>query len=197
MHAQRLPDDDRRRGTMSVRHQDARRRSLRLAAAMCCVAWSGCDQFAVIGIQEPDSEGAVPAPDDAGETLERDAAILDGGDAAMDSGATASDAECAPIEAAVCNPVTNEGCSAALQMQCAVSFDAPLTGYCIFFSGGPPPALGGACLNTVVTESCPAKSTCIAERCRTLCFCDTDCEAGQCCTEPLQSTGFKVCGDCR
>jgi hypothetical protein len=192
--------DNRKLGTMSMTRHDARRGPLRLTAAMCCLAWIGCDQFAAIGIQEPESDAAPssPAQGDAGETSERDSAILDGGDAvASDSSAPASDAGCAPVEAAVCNPVTNEGCSAALQMQCAVSFDAPLTGYCIFFSGGPPPALGGACLNTVVTESCPAKSTCVAERCRTLCFCDADCEAGQCCTEPLQSTGFKVCGDCR
>jgi len=122
-------------------------------------------------------------PNDAGTTNDA-GATNDGG------------AQCERVEVADCNPVTNEGCAASLMMQCAVNVAATLTGYCIFFSGGPPPSLGGACLNTGITESCPPKATCVAERCRTLCFCDTDCEAGQCCTEPLESTGFKICGDC-
>jgi hypothetical protein len=183
---------------LTTRH-DARFRPLRLIAAMCCLAWIGCDQFAAIGLQEPDNDSAAspsPAQADAGEASHRDSAAPDSGDGSADSGTPDSGAECAALDAAQCNPVTNEGCPASLQMQCAVSFDAPLTGYCIFNSGGPPPALGGACLNTVITESCPPKSTCVAEQCRKLCFCDSDCEAGQCCTEPLQSTGFKVCGDC-
>ena len=122
-------------------------------------------------------------PDDAGSTTDA---------------STTNDAgtECVPPAVTDCNPVTNEGCAASLAMQCAVNFAATLTGYCIFFSGGPPPTLGGACLNTGVTESCPGTATCVVDTCRKLCLCDTDCEAEQCCTDPLDSTGFKVCGDC-
>lgn len=176
---------------------------MRSIVLVCCLGWVGCDQFAAFGIQESESDGGA---DDASEASVRDAAIRDledgSADAAAPDAATPDaatldpDAECAAVTVAQCNPVTNEGCPASLQMQCAVSFDAHLTGYCIFFSGGPPPALGGACLNTVLTESCPPKSTCVAERCRQLCFCDPDCEPGLCCKQPLQSTGFKVCGDC-
>jgi hypothetical protein len=172
----------------------------------------GCDQFATIGIRNPESEnaGAPSRPRGAaGETVDHDAAMpndagasKDGGTsrdagAASDSGAAHdAGAECAPIQVAECNPVKNEGCSASLMMQCAVDLNATLAGYCIFNSGGPPPALGGACLNTGVTESCPPTSTCVVDKCRKLCLCGTDCEAGQCCKDPVGSTGFKTCGDC-
>lgn len=127
---------------------------------------------------------------DAGRAADHDAAM------AGDSGSgNHTDAECALLEVAVCNPVTNEGCFDSLMMQCAVDPLATLTGYCIFYSGQSP-MLGGDCLNTGVTESCPPTFTCVDGRCRELCFCDADCEAGQCCTEPLEGTGFKVCGDC-
>jgi hypothetical protein len=182
-----------------------RSRSVRLIAAVCCIACIGCDQFAAVGIRDPEraTAGAPARPDGggAGDGADHDAATpTDGGsnDAGPANDAGAIDhagAQCAPVAVTDCNPVTNEGCPASLMMQCAVNHAAVLTGYCIFFSG-PPPAFGDACLNTVVTESCPPTSTCVVDRCRELCFCDSDCEAGQCCAEPLEATGFKVCGDC-
>jgi len=98
-------------------------------------------------------------------------------------------ASCAP-EVQVCNPVTNEGCPEP--MQCAVDLASDvLAGYCIF--NGP---VGAGCFNSGVTESCPPTSTCFDFECRTLCFCDADCEAGQCCVDPVGTLGFKACGAC-
>lgn len=172
-----------------------------LVAAACCLAFAGCDQFARVGVVEPEVEnagaGAASLPEgEAGAAAVHDAAVADAAGGTRDGGST-SDAgtTCAPVEIAVCNPVTNQGCSAALGMQCAVDFTVPLGGYCIFYSG-PPPALGGACLNTGVTESCAPTSACVGDRCRQLCLCDADCDEGQCCSDPLQGTGFKVCGEC-
>jgi hypothetical protein len=104
-----------------------------------------------------------------------------------DAGAT-----CTPA-VALCNPVTNDGCPPS--MQCAVDLGADvLAGYCIF--SAPMDMPDGGCFNSGVTESCPPTSTCFDFQCRTLCFCDADCEKGQCCVEPVGSFGFKVCGDC-
>jgi len=140
------------------------------------------------GRTAPDSGSGSGAR--GGSTSESD------GGRAIDSG-TAGDpgTECAPANIEGCNPVTNEGCAEALMMQCAVDFLATSTGYCIFYSG-PTPVPGGECFNSGVTESCPPTFACVDSKCRELCFCDADCEAGQCCVEPLESTGFKVCGDC-
>jgi hypothetical protein len=129
----------------------------------------------------------------AGRAIDHDAA------AAEDSGAVHdSDAECASIAVDVCNPVTNDGCLDSLSMQCAVDRASTLAGYCIFYSGdsGQSPSDGGDCLNTGITESCPPTFTCLDSRCRKLCLCAADCETGQCCKEALESTGFKVCGEC-
>lgn len=106
------------------------------------------------------------------------------GSASGDAGAS-----CAP-DVQVCNPVTNEGCPEP--MQCAVDLASDvLTGYCIF--NGP---VGVGCFNSGVTESCPPKSTCFDFECRTLCFCDDDCEAGECCVDRVGTLGFKACGAC-
>jgi hypothetical protein len=167
-----------------------------------CLGCVACDQFAVIGTESPKSAttGAPSRPQgNAGEPARSDAAVPNDAGSSRDSGTSnGSDAgaKCTRADVAECNPVTNEGCSASLMMQCAVDVNATLKGYCVFFSGGPPPALGGACLNTGVTESCPPTSTCVVDKCRKLCFCAADCEAGQCCKEPFGSTGFNVCGDC-
>lgn len=125
---------------------------------------------------------------DGGRADDRDASVV------PDSGAGDDGTDCGPAIAA-CNPVTNEGCPDALGMHCAVDPAARLTGYCIF-STAPTPSPLGDCLNTGITESCPPTSTCRDGQCRELCLCDADCEAGQCCREPIESTGFKVCGEC-
>jgi hypothetical protein len=127
---------------------------------------------------------------DGGPAAEHDAALAEDSGSANDS-----DAACASVAVHGCNPVTNQGCLDSLSMQCAVDRASTSTGYCIFYSGQSP-MLGGDCLNTGVTESCPPTFTCVDNRCRKLCLCGAECETGQCCKEPLDSTGFKVCGDC-
>jgi hypothetical protein len=102
---------------------------------------------------------------------------------------------CARPDVATCNPVTNDGCLAELQQQCAADLlSDTLAGYCIF--SAPAPAPDGSCLNTGVTESCPPTQTCVDGLCRALCFCDDDCEEGRCCADPVGDHGFKACGDC-
>jgi hypothetical protein len=101
---------------------------------------------------------------------------------------------CVELTIANCNPITNTGCAAELMMQCAVDVLAAVpSGYCTFSS---PPMPGQPCLNIGLTESCPPTTTCVAGECRPLCFCDDQCDQGQCCVEPIGTQGFKVCGDC-
>jgi hypothetical protein len=97
---------------------------------------------------------------------------------------------------AMCDPVHNTGCNALLQQQCdlGTSLTGMPTGNCVFNSGSEG---GGACIATPVTESCPPRSTCVSGACRSLCFCNADCDAGQCCSEPSGIAGFTLCGPCK
>jgi hypothetical protein len=144
-----------------------------------------------ISMAAPDGDGssASPAGDSSAGDLE--AGDLDAGD--LDEALDDSDALCATmITVAVCDPIHNTGCN-PLQ-QCDVN---PLqtnmpTGQCVFGGG----ADGGACTATIFTESCPSRSTCVDGGCRQLCFCNGDCPAGQCCSDPSGPPGFKLCGPC-
>jgi hypothetical protein len=93
-----------------------------------------------------------------------------------------------------CNPVKNEGCVTELGMQCGIDFLAfTLAGSCTFSAPSDPPDAGG-CLNTIVTESCLPKHSCIEGQCRKLCFCDSDCGQGEVCVDKIGDKGFKACG---
>jgi hypothetical protein len=168
----------------------------------------GCDQFASIGVEPAAlADSSVPPERDAmadamteldAMTSEPDATTIDP-DAAIDAGPDAA-AQCPNVQYEVCSPVTNEffvaECGPAFNQQCAIDQFSTLVGYCIFTSATPA-QLGGACFNSGVTESCPATSTCSADGiCRKICLCDADCPAGQCCTEPVGTTGFSVCEPC-
>jgi hypothetical protein len=96
---------------------------------------------------------------------------------------------------AVCDPVHNTGCNPF--QQCDVNpsdADVP-TGQCVGapFGGG---SDASPCTANFLTETCSAKSTCVNGGCRALCFCDGDCPAGLCCSDPSGAPGFKVCGSC-
>ena len=137
-----------------------------------------------------DQQEAAAGPADAAPTTDAASDAL-----AMprqgDSGAAPPE-ECDEPQVTTCDPVHNTGCADELLMQCAVDFAAPqLAGYCIF--SAPQPV---GCLNTLLTESCPPTTACVAGQCRRLCFCDSQCEGGQCCVEPIGNFGFKVCGEC-
>lgn len=167
-----------------VSRAPARRAAAGLACLLLLSVLAACDQFARVGIQDVAASGAPSLPSvDAGRV--HDAGVI--ADAGPDPVA-----ECPEVVIAVCNPVTNEGCSAGLDMQCGIDLTAPLTGYCVFIA---PPAVGmpDECLNTGVTESCPATTACFAGKCHGICLCDADCDAGQRCSEPIEGTGFSVC----
>lgn len=150
---------------------------------LCLVVVLGCDQFAAVGMV--DSDAATGARDDA--------AAPGDGDGDGDGPADAGQMACERPAVAVCDPVLNTGCAPNLSMRCAVDYNAPhLAGYCAFDG----PVDGGTCLNTGVTESCPARSTCYGGVCRMLCFCDADCAPGRCCSDSLGEYGFRACGDC-
>jgi hypothetical protein len=93
---------------------------------------------------------------------------------------------------AVCDPVHNTGCNSLQQCDVDPTQTTTPTGLCVFAS----PAEGGACLSTIVTESCPPEFTCVGVECRQLCFCDTDCPTGQCCSDTSGPPGFTLCRPC-
>jgi hypothetical protein len=97
----------------------------------------------------------------------------------------------APV--AVCDPVHNTGCNAFQQCDVDTSQTTTATGLCVFASS----AEGGPCLSTIFTESCPQGFTCVGSDCRELCFCDSDCPAGQCCSDTSGPAGFTLCRPCR
>ena len=162
---------------------------------------ASCDQFARVGTLEASADVKPPPPrDDGGGTMQHDASAQDA--AARDSGSDGGERDggeggeqCSSVTSAVCDPVTNQGCPGALGMQCAIDYAATLTGYCIF-DAPPGPLMPAECLNTLVTESCPPTFTCFADHCEKICLCDAHCDPGRCCSQPVEATGFRVCGDC-
>ena len=95
----------------------------------------------------------------------------------------------------VCDPIRNMGCSRELGMQCDVDlFASTLSGQCVFKAEPMDPA---HCLNIPPTETCPPGQTCVdGDQCHKVCLCDSDCDAGDCCSTPLGDHGFKSCSKC-
>lgn len=146
----------------------------------------GCEQFARVSVIEQDAGQPIVAGQDAPQ----DAGAMDG--ATAPDGSTDDPALC-DRPSAICNPVTNIGCSSVLAQQCAVDLISPsLAGYCTFYA----PVPGEGCLNTGLTESCPPTTVCVAGACRRLCLCDAHCGTGECCTTPVSESGFKICSSC-
>ena len=149
----------------------------------------------------PSAAPSAPAPKDSGAAVS-DAGVrsqpsepdADGGGSAP--GTSVAGGGCGSTASIPgCNPITNEGCAGELGMQCDVDLSAPTpSGVCVFSSPSPNP---GACLNIPPTESCPAGQTCVGfSTCQKVCLCDADCDAGDCCSEPLAGSGFKTCKAC-
>jgi hypothetical protein len=95
-----------------------------------------------------------------------------------------------PVDAAVCDPVTNMGCPAL--SRCDVG-EGMFTGTCvgIWVAGE-----GAACFKGSGTDSCAVGLTCFGGTCRVLCQPSTGCRPGACCNVTLPS-GFRVCGACQ
>ncbi len=140
-----------------------------------------------------DGGGAEDSPsvDDAGEAssaVGTDGAVVDGG-----TDARHDDASCAGT-VPVCDPVHNTGCASFQQCDVDPSQPNNPAGLCLFHSA--PADDSGACLQTVVSETCDAQATCVAGACRALCFCDADCPTGQCCSDTSGPKGFRLCAAC-
>jgi hypothetical protein len=132
-----------------------------------------------------DADAATPSDPDPSAGGEPDAqAPKPGEDNADSCGQTIAD----------CDPIRKTGCLIELQMQCDVDLLAATpTGVCVFSAPSPDP---NSCLNIPPTETCPAGGTCVEAKCHTICLCDSECEPGKCCSEPVGVGGFKVCAEC-
>jgi hypothetical protein len=91
----------------------------------------------------------------------------------------------------VCDPVHNTGCNPLQQCDVDPTETTP-TGLCVFGS----PSDAAVCLATAFTENCGPGSTCVGGACRSLCYCDSDCPAGQCCSGTSSPGGFLLCESC-
>lgn len=161
-----------------------------LSLAVACIVLASCDQFASVGVEEAGTGGASltggiggSAAGGAGaDANERDAEVID---AEIDAGS------CPQVDIAVCDPIKSSVCSGAVNMYCTVEYTAHLTGACVFYA----PPTGPDCLNALGTETCDPTFTCFGPKCRKICLCDSDCEAGHRCDEPIPNTGFSVCSE--
>jgi len=100
---------------------------------------------------------------------------------------------------AICDPVKNTGCLVPFSFCDIDPAQAVATGRCVFpWTTTPLPDAGGSCFVDMMTDTCTPTSTCVEGSCRKICYCDTDCPGGQCCTEPApgSSTTFKLCAPC-
>jgi hypothetical protein len=136
-------------------------------------------------------DGGSPA--DALEDAAVDVAAGDGGGSDGGTVTGADDASC-PGTVPVCDPIHNTGCAGFQQCDVDPSQPNAPAGLCLFHSA--PSDDSGACLQTVVSETCDAQATCVAGACRTLCFCNADCPASQCCSDTSGPKGFRLCAAC-
>jgi hypothetical protein len=127
-----------------------------------------------------------------------------GGTSGSEGGMPPTPGACQPATApAICDPVKNLGCLVPFSFCDIDSTQVVATGRCVFpWTSTPPPAPlpdgGGSCFVDATTDTCVATSTCVQGSCRKLCYCDSDCQPGDCCTEPApgSSTTFKLCKPC-
>jgi hypothetical protein len=162
----------------------------------CRIGGTSADPYAYVSFPDAATDGTSspmgPSGDDGpGVSPGSDASAddIDGGDG--DAAPGDPDGLCS-VTVAVCDPVHNTGCNPLQQCDVNPSQTTALTGQCIFGGG----ADGGACTTSIFTDTCPARSTCLDGGCRQLCFCDTDCPAGQCCSDRSGPLGFTLCGPC-
>ena len=120
-----------------------------------------------------------------------DSSVDDG----LESGSTADDADIdggCNQTVAVCDPVHDTGCNPLQQCDVNPTQTTTPTGLCVF--NGPSEA--AVCTSSIVNESCAPGMACISGACRSLCFCDSDCHQGDCCTDTSGPAGFLLCQSC-
>lgn len=95
-----------------------------------------------------------------------------------------------------CDPVKGTNCTMGIN-QCVVDPDsATPAGRCVF----PSAALPMGCDENVLYTTCPSGFTCKQGECRKYCYCDTDCDQGDTCSESSGQGGsdvFKLCMNTR
>jgi hypothetical protein len=124
----------------------------------------------------------APASEPPSDSVEVDRIDEDGrpddiqtGSASADASAPPPSESCAPPPGLLCDPVANTGCLPL--MQCIADPSGGVeTAHCVF-AGVP---LGTACTRDALSTTCPPGQACILGQCREYCYCDADCEAGEC-----------------
>jgi len=142
------------------------------------------------GDEATPESGATDAPsDDAlGAVLDATTDQGAGRDTSPDESIAVSN--CQP-SVPVCDPVHDTGCNSLQQCDVDPTALTP-TGLCVFSSASD----AAMCLATALTESCEPGSTCVGGACRALCYCDSDCPVGQCCSGTSGAGGFLLCESC-
>jgi hypothetical protein len=101
-----------------------------------------------------------------------------------------------PFSSAVCDPVCNTGCPALFR--CDIT-DMARTGVCVGTLLSTVPE-GMACTRSLATDDCLERLSCIDRICRRLCYRDTDCTTGTCCTVAIEvdggPSGYRSCAPC-
>ncbi|MFI5298573.1 MAG: hypothetical protein ACHREM_10785 [Polyangiales bacterium] len=134
---------------------------------------------------DPDAD----ASDESSQTSDADAGI-DGDSASAETGA------CTPPTPATCDPVKNTGCNILTRCDVSSTFN---TGQCVDLGAL---GVGAGCTTSAPfltfpgTDTCNHGLTCLSGSCVALCYCDSDCSTGQCCSVSTGSGGFKACGGC-
>lgn len=142
-------------------------------------------------------ESAAGATSSADGVLQEDGVLGIAEGADSDAGAVeppelAEPAErCTAPAGLLCDPVSGAGCPPLTQ--CVVDPNASAAAaYCVL--GGV--ALGAACTQDPLSTSCPPQRTCVEGQCRRYCYCDSDCDDGDACTQPSRqgpSDAFRLC----
>ncbi|HEX4478120.1 MAG TPA: hypothetical protein VH142_23710 [Polyangiaceae bacterium] len=159
-----------------------------------------------IDATDPGTGGTFPNSDGSGgvidSTGDASSGVSTGGVASVPSsdgsvGTAGSSEGCQPpTPAAVCDPVKNIGCLIPLSFCDIDPTQSTPSGRCVFPTS-PAPGDAGACAVAVLSESCAPLSTCVNGACRRLCYCDSDCPVGSCCTDPAPGPrAFRLCAPC-
>jgi hypothetical protein len=134
----------------------------------------------------PADDSSPPPPDDGGPGDDAEG----GGDSDGPPDDAAGSGSCSGT-VAVCDPIHNTGCNPLQQCDVDPLETSTPTGLCVFGA-----MEAGVCASSIVSESCPPKSTCVDGGCRQLCFCNADCPVGQCCSDTSGPPGFILCRTC-
>ncbi|MFT3926456.1 MAG: hypothetical protein QM778_28180 [Myxococcales bacterium] len=189
--------------------------SLRSASLLCALLLVSACRFGGLGgsateLVDPRVDGGSTPdegsptdesvdPSESGDGDEGALGVVGGGDSAddgLDDGGI-DEGSCSPATPVPgCDPVTGTNCTQGIN-QCVVDPDSPTAaGRCVF----PSAALATGCDENGLYTTCPTGFTCKQGECRKYCYCDTDCDQDDTCSEPSgqgASDIFKLCANTR